>query len=478
MLTVLSQLEIEVVSERTKFGLNGAIKSGHIPGKVSLGYKKDVNKKTIIDETTKDIVVRIFNMYLEGKSYFKIATIFNEENVLNKHWKDNMIEAIINNQIYIGDYVTHKRTNNPITYMNVVEPIISRAMWEECQDQKKKNQGNYVRDRIYLFYQKLICPKCGRILKCKGSGGKKRKYMYYVCEPCNVHYREDIIEEDLKHFIFRLIEFDRNVEKYFFPVLADKKDTDVSKFNKEIDSLKKQKDRLMKAYTSGVIELEDFTEDYKSIEDKIDKLEAKKIESINVNKITFTPQQLMADRDFEQITLANNDKLNELLEEILNNKNKQEKQEFISKFVDNMILKTDENGKYSISNINFRSSFLEQVTKFFDAGILTTSENININNSNFNIPEIVNITSEEADDYINRLNKYIDAKLYKLCKIKDSKVVKSNDVFVSTDDNKSLKLLKLVKINDKKNYNNKANKNKLDDGTIGMIMYSKEHIKK
>ena len=31
MLTVLSQLEIEIVSERTKFGLNGAIKSGHVP---------------------------------------------------------------------------------------------------------------------------------------------------------------------------------------------------------------------------------------------------------------------------------------------------------------------------------------------------------------------------------------------------------------------------------------------------------------
>lgn len=28
---VLSQLEIEIVSERTKFGLNGAIKSGHLP---------------------------------------------------------------------------------------------------------------------------------------------------------------------------------------------------------------------------------------------------------------------------------------------------------------------------------------------------------------------------------------------------------------------------------------------------------------
>ena len=66
MLTVLSQLELEIVSERTKFGLNGAIKSGHLPGIVPLGYKKDSTKKTIIDETTKDVIIRIFNMYLEG----------------------------------------------------------------------------------------------------------------------------------------------------------------------------------------------------------------------------------------------------------------------------------------------------------------------------------------------------------------------------------------------------------------------------
>ena len=38
MLTVLSQLEIEVVSERTKFGLSGAIKAGHLPGTCPIGY--------------------------------------------------------------------------------------------------------------------------------------------------------------------------------------------------------------------------------------------------------------------------------------------------------------------------------------------------------------------------------------------------------------------------------------------------------
>ena len=100
MLTVLSQLEIEIVSERTKFGLNGAIKAGHIPGKVPLGYYRDKDKTLKIDSVTKDIVIRIFEMYLEGKSYQAISNILNKERVLypeKKHWVDSSINRIINN---------------------------------------------------------------------------------------------------------------------------------------------------------------------------------------------------------------------------------------------------------------------------------------------------------------------------------------------------------------------------------------------
>jgi len=158
MLTVLSQLEIEIVSERTKFGLNGAIKSGHLPGTISLGYKKDGNKKTVIDETTKDIVIRIYNMYLEGKSYQQIANILKEEKILEpKQWRDSTIQKILENRVYMGDYEQYKRIGKiqsiePIIYMNVVEPIISRAMWEEAQIQKEKNQRAYARDRVYIFF--------------------------------------------------------------------------------------------------------------------------------------------------------------------------------------------------------------------------------------------------------------------------------------------------------------------------------------
>ncbi len=165
MLTVLSQLEIEIVSERTKFGLNGAIKAGHIPGKVPLGYYRDKDKTLKVDVTTKDIVLRIFEMYLEGKSYQTISNILNEEKVLspnNKKWCDSTIDRIINNKIYMGDYERYKYDTDKETelFVDVVPPIITRAMWEEVQKQKEKNQRSYCRNRVYIFFQKLVCPTC------------------------------------------------------------------------------------------------------------------------------------------------------------------------------------------------------------------------------------------------------------------------------------------------------------------------------
>ena len=61
----VSQNEIERTSERTKVGLAGAIKAGNIPARAPLGYKHE-NKKLVPDPLTKDIVIRIYNLYFEG----------------------------------------------------------------------------------------------------------------------------------------------------------------------------------------------------------------------------------------------------------------------------------------------------------------------------------------------------------------------------------------------------------------------------
>lgn len=151
----------------------------------------------IIDYSTKDIVVRIFDLYYNGFSYQKISNLFNEEKVLGKdNWRDSTIVTILENEIYKGDFVHGKRTKNPTYYEDVVEPIISKEMWADCQVQKKKNSRSYQRTLKYLYLQKLKCPKCNRILGGKATTKKNGKtYFYYYCNDCKVQFKENVINE-------------------------------------------------------------------------------------------------------------------------------------------------------------------------------------------------------------------------------------------------------------------------------------------
>ena len=181
ILTSVSQQEIERTSERTKIGLAGAIKVGHLPNKCSFGYKRE-NKKLVPDESKKDEIIRIFNLYHEGKSYQTISNLYNKEKVFGKtNWTDTTILRILQNEIYKGDFVHGKRTKHPTYYENVVEPIVSKELWEECQVQKKKNSRSYKRTLTYLYLQKLLCPKCNRIL---GGKATKKKNGRKDTNPC------------------------------------------------------------------------------------------------------------------------------------------------------------------------------------------------------------------------------------------------------------------------------------------------------
>ena len=410
MLTVLSQLEIEIVSERTKFGLGGAIKAGHIPGQCPFGYYRDKDKTIKIDNSTKDIVIRIFQMYLEGKSYQTIANILNEENVLsprNAKWKDSTVEKIINNRIYMGDFERYKRNKDKESqiYMDVVAPIISRAMWEEAQMQKEKNQRAYCRNRVYIFFQKLVCPKCGSILNCKSPGGKKANYMYYRCDKCKVYYNEDGIENSLIDYILDLVEYDFHVNKYFYPLLSEKKDDEDKQIEEEITRLKAQKTRLKKAYTNGILEMEDFSEDYKVIENKLSILEAKRIEKVDLNKETFNPAHLLAQRDIEKIRLEEGQIYKDVLLKLWNIKTKDEKQEFISKFIDTATLNKNEDGTYEIEKVNFRSSFIEQIDKLYEKGVIDFPTIMEEKGQKKNITMSINLNDEQKQEYITEIKK-------------------------------------------------------------------------
>ena len=420
MLTVLSQLEIEIVSERTKFGMVGAIKSGHLPGVKPLGYKNDSTRRTIIDPATAPIIKRVFDLYLQGKTYLQIATIFNNENVLNKKWRDCYIEKIINNKVYMGDWEQYKSIGKkeglePIIYMNVVEPIIPRYIWEECQAQKVINQRTYTRDRVYTFFQKIKCPHCGRIMKCKGAGGKKRKYVYYNCEKCHENIREAYIEEAFRTLVVELIQFDNEYNDLFLPLFADKEMyVDKSDIEKEIIRLTKQKNRIKKAYVSEVVELDDFKEDLKIINQKLDTLSEQLEKEKDINsKNNFSPEKVMVKRDINRIFLNTRYDTKFFLAQ-WDMKTKEEKQEFISKYIESMTFRRDKESRYGIKivDLKLKSIFKEKVNKLSEIGASEIPVYFISNNKPFRVNVGYPLKESQVKDYINELNKYHATNFY------------------------------------------------------------------
>ena len=414
----VSQNEIERTSERTKIGLSGAIKQGHIPARAPLGYKHE-NKLLVPDPLTKDIVVRIYNMYFEGKTYFNIATIFNEEKVLGKtNWKDTGILRIIANEIYKGDYVHGKRTNHPTYYENVVEPIISKELWENCQVQKKKNQKNYMRTQTYIFLQKLKCPKCGRIL----AGGASHKikadkwYFYYRCEDCKNNIKETEIEDAVKTLLADILEYDNVVNEFFLPVLKSKINNPKDDLEKELKSLNNKKDRIRKAYIDSLFTEDEYKEESELIESQIKLINSKLLENTQAEQLNFTMDDILLKRDMDFINkvklpisyYAFNDNWNLL--------DRETKADIIMRYVDDIELEIA-NKKYVVKQINFRSTFYSDYEELYKQGFIDRKRPFIYDfngicvNSEIRYSEYLPIG--KVMQHLYRLNEYYEVNFYK-----------------------------------------------------------------
>ena len=414
----VSQNEIERTSERTKVGLAGAIKQGHIPARAPLDYKH-IDKKLVPDSLTKDIVIRIYNLYFEGKSYFNIATIFNEEKVLGKtNWCDTGILRIIANEVYKGDYVHGKRTNHPTYYKDVVEPIVSKELWESCQVQKKKNQKNYMRTQTYIFLQKLKCPKCGRIL----AGGASHKiksdkwYFYYRCENCKNNIHENKIEEHIKTLLADILEYDNVVNEFFLPVLKSKVDDPKIELENELKKLNNKKERIRKAYIDELFTEEEFKQETKLIENQIEIINSKILENSQTEQLNFTMEDILLKRDMDFINklklpityYAFNDNWDLL--------DRQTKADIVMRYIDDIELEF-KNSIYMVKQINFRSTFYSDFEELYNKGYIDKKRKLTYDFNGICIDTNVRYSEylpiKEVMQHFYRLNEYYEVNFYK-----------------------------------------------------------------
>lgn len=408
LLMSVSQNEIERTSERTKIGLAGAIKKGHIPHVAPLGYKRE-DKKLIVDYSTKDIVIRIFDLYYNGNSYQKISNLFNKEKVLGKdNWRDSTIMGILENEIYKGDFVHGKKTKCPTYYEDVVEPIISKEMWADCQVQKKKNSRSYQRTLTYLYLQKLKCPKCNRILGGKATTKKNgNAYFYYYCNDCKIEFKEKVINDYFNQFISELVEYDSVVNQFFLPMIKQKFDEPKEQLEKEIKEQNNKLERIKKAYINGVFELKEYNEEKKIVENAIEELQNKLETTDCTEELKFTPKDILLKRDIDFINKVKLEKEYKERTKTWKDYTRQEQAELIMKYVDDIELALVGN-EVVVTQINFRESICKPCQELYDKGYIDTTKPMILGNVLGSVRFSNYLPEEEVGEIIMRLRQYYD----------------------------------------------------------------------
>ena len=408
LLMSVSQNEIERTSERTKIGLAGAIKQGHLPSQAPLGYKHE-NKKLVIDYATKDVVVRIFELYYNGNSYQTISNILNEEQVLGKtNWRDSTITAILENEVYKGDFVHGKRTKHPTYYENVVEPLVSKEMWEDCQAQKKKNSRAYQRTLTYLFLQKIRCPRCNNLMGGKATKKKNGNvYYYYYCNDCKLNLKENVIEEYFENFINEIVEYDSVVNQFFLPMIKQKFDEPKELLEKELDKQNAKLDRIRKAYISGAFDLEEYNAEKKIVDEAIFKIQSELNTTNITEELKFTPQDILLKRDIDFI---NKVKLKDEYKErtkTWKDYTREEKSDLIMKYVDDITL-LEKNKVMIVDEVRFRESICRPCNELVQAGYIDIKTPTLFGNLVGQLRFSNYLPEEEVGKHIMRLRQYYD----------------------------------------------------------------------
>ena len=428
ILTSVSQQEIERTSERTKVGLSGAIKEGHIPHKAPFGYKH-VDKKLIPDEATKDQVIRIFNLYYQGNSYQTISNLYNKEKVFGKtNWKDSTILKIIENPIYKGDFIHGKRTKNPTYYEDVVEPLISKELWEECQVQKKKNSRNYKRNEDYLFLQKLKCPHCNRILAGKATRKKNGSiYYYYYCHDCKINIKETDIEKEFDNFIEDIQEYDSVVNQTLLPMIKTKLNNPKDKLIKELKEQNQKAERIRKAYINGSFTIDEYDIEKEIVDKTIKDLEYKIRDCDICNELRFTPEDILIKRDLDYINQIVYPEEYEEHTYMWKDYTREEKSDLIMRYVDNVELTLCCKNKVKISEVFFRESMCKPCNDLYDAGFLAKKDYAILGNIGMKLRFSEYLPIEKVSEIVFTLRQYYNVGYFEATYYYDNKVMFFND---------------------------------------------------
>lgn len=188
LLAGYAQEESRQCSENTLWRVRKNFKEGKPYGGSSmLGYKLEKGRFTVVPDEA-EIVRKIFDLYLAGNGFCKIARILTNEGIKSytgKAWNKSTLGEIISNVTYTGNlhlqktyrenHMTKKTMRNrgekPLYIVEGNhEPIISQEIFDKAQEIRKAKAVGKSGKRngpAYPFTGLIYCGECGHLFKHK-----------------------------------------------------------------------------------------------------------------------------------------------------------------------------------------------------------------------------------------------------------------------------------------------------------------------
>lgn len=259
--TWFNERYVKDTSKKIKRAIGARQKEGTLITRPPFGYRRNTEDKTILEIVAKEAeyIRKIYDLYLSGSGYRKIATYLAEHNAptpsmiqrereieegrLSKRqvaskWSDAMIKEILDNDFYIGTFRLKKRARNTVhgkdkrvpkeeqcIFENHHPAIIDKATFSLVQELKeKRNRTNYRGSRGQWLGSEIPNP-FGSCLYCKDCGSRltpikrqtsSRERKYYICTTYNTKGRRYcskahlIEEDDLMEDVLTYIKLCRN----------------------------------------------------------------------------------------------------------------------------------------------------------------------------------------------------------------------------------------------------------------------------
>ena len=324
ILAVFAQLEREQIKERMDMGREGRAKKGKFHGSsmIPIGYDY-VDGKLVINEFEAMQVRKIFEMYLAGKSAYKISNYLNSHGLVHRYgkWTQSTVFDCIKKHVYVGKIV-----HNGKIFDGEHESIIDQGIFDKANALRQHKSEEHAKKTIrrgkvtsYLGGY-LYCAKCGAKMSKQRRRNKGHIYDKYVCYsrwkviPALVKDPECMNKiwnmKDLDNIVFdeikKLALDPSNLEE-----IISVDDDQLGVIQNEINKLDEQLARLMDLYALGQFpinilqdKVNTINEQKEKLEDELDKLmdeENQKLSQEKTKELIDSFSDVLENGDFDEI---------------------------------------------------------------------------------------------------------------------------------------------------------------------------------